>query len=404
MKTMPSRCHDPMRFFPCRRGKAAASVLVLAATIGGFANAAHAARIAIAPLETSGMDDALAANFRDALKEAFSRAPHEIVPPASASHQVRGSVRREKALYEFELRITELATGKIVAEKRGECVPCTQVEAVQKFRVAVQTLQLKLSSLGPTSANASAATAPGPPSASANAPTDQSRRGTARKDASLPAGSASSTIEGPTQSAPAESPSVSSGRSRSPVEPPSSPATAVPGASLGAKPLVVVVSSPGPHRFTRWYRALIATAFVPGLALGATGIVFGCNHGFPSGGSDCHTSSRVLGIGIGLTAVGHVLVVTDVVNALGATPDNPRGYRALAWSSIAAGLALGAGGYYLVNDHGYGTTGYKVLGFADLPLAAMSVVIGVGTLIAGPTSPAVAPVIGAGTFGVQGRF
>jgi hypothetical protein len=120
--------------------------------------------------------------------------------------------------------------------------------------------------------------------------------------------------------------------------------------------------------------------FIPGLALGATGIVVGRNQGAPAGDSDCHTRNRVLAArGPWLTAVGHLVVVADLVNALGSSPRRPVGHTMLAWSSIAAGLALGAGSYLILNNHGYGQTSYRTLGYADAPLGAAAFAMGVGT-------------------------
>jgi hypothetical protein len=364
--------------------RATLAFLGVVLSIFALAGVAQAARIAISPLETAGIEDTLAETFRQALKDAFDRAPHEIAPATSATYQVRSSVKREKSIYDFDFSVLEIATGKIVAEKRAECVPCTEAEAVQKFRVAVQTLQLKVSGLraARTSQPASATTArtaPASSTADASGTAEASSAGRGVGSASAP--------------------------SARPVIPRIAPAPAPVAVLLQPTPGLSQGANPPRHRFTRWYRGLMATAFVPGLVLGATGIVLACNQGQGAGENDCHTTTRVLAAGLGLTAVGHLLVVTDVVNVLGASPENPRGHTALAWSSIAAGLALGAGGYLIVRNHGYGNTAYKVLGYADLPIAAMNLAMGLGTIVAGPTTAeGVEPFVSVGAAGLQGRF
>jgi hypothetical protein len=73
------------------------------------------------------------------------------------------------------------------------------------------------------------------------------------------------------------------------------------------------------------------------------------------------------------------VVVVDLVNALGSSPRRPVGHTMLAWSSIAAGLALGAGSYLILNNHACGQTSYRTPGYADAPLGAAGFAMGVGT-------------------------
>lgn len=122
-------------------GTTSAAERLRVAYLGAAPGSASAAEVAVLPIEAPGLEARAIVRFQDALDRVFGGIRHDVAAPQRAAYRIHGAIKRIGSAYTFAVAVLGGDDGEVLFEHAGQCAPCTEEEAIEKWRLGAETLE-----------------------------------------------------------------------------------------------------------------------------------------------------------------------------------------------------------------------------------------------------------------------